>query len=588
MSKTAWIWKFLLPCRCGDFSLCYPAIVHALSLTGKRWIMRRNAPAASPSPSRLLRVLCEERTIEPLDAACELASFGMDANLFPDFAKVLDRITQAIRKKEHVALFGDYDCDGITATALMLRYFRRRGMEPLVRLPHRVRDGYGLKMPVVEELARAGVRLLVTLDTGISSAREIACTKAKGMDVIILDHHRMPPVLPDACAIIHPALADASAVHPSAAGIAWSVVRALEEAQGNGDWSGRETDIALGAMGTVADLVELRGVNRTLVHRGLRALGEISEGPLRFLQLQAGLQGIPTSQDIAFRLAPRINAAGRMADPLIALSALMGDHAALVQLEDLNRERQRLVAGLLEDSLPQVEDSPSPFLCMASPRFSAGICGLLAGKLTERFGKPSLVAHIQENLCIGSLRSIPGYNIMEALEHCSSLFLNFGGHAMAAGCSFAEDNLPQLSRQLTDHASAAIAADDLVPSLSIDMQLEASDLTLEVCEELRMLEPFGQGNPEPAFLIKNAMLERARTVGSDGSHLQASLGGKKVIGFRMGHLLDAARRPLDIVCHAAVDTWQGARGVQLLLKDMRVVQKAATAEQLNISHLRAN
>lgn len=559
---------------CGSFLVCYRSGVEPLSFSGKRWLVHNDLRTQLPASRRdsaehLAGLLARDRGIERLARTARAERFGPDASLLVDCDRAMDRIAEAANAREKIAIFGDYDCDGVTSTALLARYFRRRGVQPTIRLPHRQREGYGLKPAIIRECIDAGVSLLLTVDTGITAVAEIAEAGAAGIDVIVLDHHRVPEELPDAYALLHPALSPTFPLpHPSAAGIAWSVVRLLEERDGSAEWEDRETDIALGAIGTVGDLVELRGANRTLVHRGLQALASLERGPLALLRLQSGIDGPAiTSRDVAFRIAPRLNAAGRMDDPIVALQALLGDEGAVLRLEELNKQRQLLVGGLTNEALARA--GSSPFLCLKDERYLPGICGLLAGKLCERFGRPCLVSHAHAGLCMASLRSIPSYNVTEGLARQTGLLLSFGGHAAAAGCTFAEVRFEELRERMEADVAATVRAEDLVPVLTADYCVDAQHLGIELCEMLHGLEPFGQGNPEPSFVLRGVALRGPRGAGKDAAHLQAFVGDAKLIGFHMGRHLPRVSEPVDLLCRVGIDTWQGARSAQLFLDDMR-------------------
>lgn len=567
-----------------------------LSLTGKRWIVRGTGDEPASGAS-IVETLLRRRGVEALGEGEILETIGEDARRFRDFPIAEERIARAVATGERIGIFGDYDCDGITATVLLARYFYRRGIRPSLRLPHRLKEGYGLQTAAVEELASAGVRLLITVDTGVTALKQIARARELDIDVIVLDHHTLPTVapaaagaevglphdLPPACAILHPALAS-PVIDPSpcAAGIAWSVVEALERREGNVNWDGRATDIALAAVGTVADIVELRGGNRTLTHSGLQALSTLTDGPLALLCAHAGLQSPYTSRDIAFRIAPRINAAGRMDDPHIALSALLGDSAALLQLDTLNRERQDVVSGHIENLLPRAEAEAAGMLCFVSDDYSPGICGLLASRLCELHGKPCLIAARSGALCSASLRSIPGYDVTAGLSRCSDFLLTFGGHAMAAGCTFAAANFPSLHERLRADATEYIAADTLLPTLTADCAIGIERVTTDLCDALAVLEPFGQGNPEPRFIIEDARLDNARRVGKEEKHLQATVRGRKAIGFHLAHLEAQISTPVDLLCRVGIDTWNGRRQPQLFLDDIRVSGKSHIQHSRNI------
>lgn len=548
---------------------CYRAPVSPLSFTGRTWVLHETEEVDGDVVDRLLR----RRQMDPLGKGEILDTFGYDARHFLDFEKAAERITRAISSKEKMGIFGDYDCDGITSTVLLARFLHRRGIQPMMRLPNRLHEGYGLQQAIVEEFRSAGVTLLLTVDTGATAIEPIARARDVGIDVIVLDHHHLSPMLPPACAILHPSLTSSPMdPAPCGAGVTWSVVDGLE---GHAEWEDRATDIALAAIGTVADVVELRGGNRTLTHSGLLALSRLKNGPLALLCMHAGLQMPYASRDIAFRLAPRINAAGRMADPHIALSALLGDTEALRALDALNRERQDAVSAHLEDLLPRAEAAlrqaqGGSILCFIHDDYSPGICGLLAGRLCEAFGKPVLVGARRDGICTASLRSIPAFNVTTGLARAADLLLTFGGHAMAAGCSFHTEVFDVLRERLEADVRASVPPALLIPRIAADAMLTPDDVTLHLCDALQTMEPFGQGNSEPRFLIQSIRLDSVHCVGNGKKHLQASVRGRKLIGFGLGHLEEHVGQSLDLLCRVGIDTWQGRRAPQLFLDDMRV------------------
>ncbi|MDD4287470.1 MAG: single-stranded-DNA-specific exonuclease RecJ [Candidatus Peribacteraceae bacterium] len=538
-----------------------------LSLTGKRWSIPEQTSAM---PSAILARLFSER---------QLAGHTLPPpQIFPDMSRAVERVHRAIAAQETIGIFGDYDCDGITATALLVRFLRRHGTEPIVRLPHRVRDGYGLNQAIVEECAERGITLLLTVDTGITAAREVAAASARGIDVIVTDHHHVPSEAPQALALIHPALAPNHPLpHPSGVGVALQFVRALEETD---EWNDHQTDLALAAIGTIADMVELRGMNRTLVQRGIAALNTLKEGPLALLALSVRTQDRPlTSTDIAFRLSPRINAAGRMDDPLIALRALLEGGDALAMLEQLNEHRQDTAGDLFTHAWQLLNLSPQPrpeelsalpaLLAVTDTEFPEGLIGLIAGRLTEATGHPSIVTTIRDE-CTASLRSTRAYHVTEGLERIADLLSSFGGHAQAAGCTFPKQHLSEVIRRLSEDVAARTSRGDLTPSLTADATINAKDISLSFCEQMKHLEPYGQGNFEPLFLLQNVSLEQTRRVGNEGTHLQCRIAGLKTIGWRLGHLIESAAAPLDVVCKIGIDTWNGRRAPQIVLEDMRL------------------
>jgi single-stranded-DNA-specific exonuclease len=541
-----------------------------LSLTGKRWTLAMlDGRDGVPEDDALALIAFLKHSRGLLNGPQSAGTTWCDAKLFPDSEKAAGRVREAVVKGEKIGIFGDYDCDGVTASAQILRALRRRGNEPVMRLPHRVHDGYGLKPSHVDEFHAAGVTLLITVDTGISAHAAIDHANSLGINVIILDHHHLLTP-PDAFAILHPALSpNFPHPHPAAAGVAFIFLQALE----NGEWKERDIDLSLATMGTVADLVLLTGHNRALVQEGLKAMHRLPIGPLRTFVESVSAGKALTSIDIAFRLAPRINAAGRMADPMLALKALLEGGELLNDLETLNSLRQDQTSRALDRALleltPDANGELPAFLSIGSASYPHGILGLLAGKLTEKFGRPSMAVHISDKHCTASLRSPMGYNIAEALHRFSNMLISYGGHAQAAGATFAIENYITLSEALEKDARERIAPEALTPTLAVDAVLPASAVTHDFCNHLTSLEPFGQGNPEPLFLIENIKLENARKVGGEGKHLQATVGGCKLIGFGLGSFIDETSRPLDAICRIGMDTWNGRNTPQLFLVDMR-------------------
>ncbi len=531
------------------------------SLTGKHWTITKDF--RGQGSHALLHDLVKDRGLN--SSTCITLPMEVAEAQPPDLPKAMERMRSAVASGEKIGIFGDYDADGITAVVLILRYFHRRGMKPTVYLPHRQQEGYGLKESSLRTLLAQGITLLLTVDTGVSSAQELQMACDAGVDVIVVDHHHLPEMLPNAVAILHPELARGTVAPASAAGVAFGLVSALED----GTWKGRDEDLALAAIGTVADLVELKGENRNLVAAGLTSLTTLQGGPLPLLLRQSGITGAPTSRDIAFRIAPRLNAAGRMADPRVALEALLGDPEALVQLETFNRERQSLTQEILRELEKTAAATPSFFLTVSSPDYPAGILGLIAGKLTESLGRPSMAAQVQGDVCVASLRSIPGFHVTEALTSVADLLTSFGGHAQAAGCTFPHTALPELQERLNAHAESLLTPQDLVPRLSIDGILDPADVTLELCNALQTLEPFGQGNPEPRFLLPGVRFSTLKRIGREFAHLQGSIGHLKAVGFRLSSIFEKIPTHCDVACRIGIDTWNGNNRPQIFIEDVR-------------------
>lgn len=495
-----------------------------------------------------------------------------DPSSYPDAAKAAERIHRAIRDNEKIGIFGDYDCDGVTSVAQLARFFRRHGADPFLRLPHRMHDGYGLQEKHIAELMARNSTLLVTVDTGVAAHDAVDRANAAGIDVIILDHHHVAS-FPAAFCILHPARSSVPEPHPSAAGVVCTFLHALE----GDDWPEREIDLALAMIGTVADLVPLTGVNRAIVRDGLAACAELPACPLRTLLERVSPTGNVTSGDIAFRVAPRINAAGRMADPQSALLALLEGGAHLDALEQLNIERQEQTTTCIAAAIAHISSLPAlpPLLSCSDASFSHGIIGLVAGKLTERFGRPSMAVAIEGEICTASLRSPPCYHITEGLARGAHLLSSYGGHAQAAGCTFSLARFPAVQAHLAADIAERTADGSLVPAVSLDAELSPKAIDLSLCRALRALEPYGQGNREPVFLVRSVTLERMRRVGTDGRHLQAQVGGCKAIGFGLGEYAPEPGMAVDLACRIGIDTWNGTAVPQLFVQDIRVAEEIA-------------
>lgn len=528
-----------------------------LSFTEKRWIV----PEKKCNPQTVVTDIASTRDLHEGEL--------FDPSSLHDIGKAVERIRRAIERKECIGIFGDYDCDGVTAVAGLVRFFRRCDSDLRVRLPHRVHDGYGLKQRHIEEFSTADISLLIATDTGITAHGPVDAARAHGMDVIIIDHHEIREELPRATAIIHPHLATPRlSPAPCAAGLVSLLLAALE----SNTRPEQAEDRAIAAIGTVADLVELRSGNRTIVQDGLRAIAALPNGPLRSLiECSRSSDTVIGSRDIAFRIAPRLNAAGRMDDPMIALNALIDGGAAISVLDELNTSRQSLVEELfahLLTTLPERERLP-PLISIADEKFPPGIIGLLAGKLTERFSRPSMVASVVGPVCTASLRSVPAVHITKLLTRSAHLLTSFGGHAQAAGCTFPRAHFEELTTALQADIACNVPPENLVSALAIDAVLSPSAITLDLCERLEVLEPFGQGNPEPRFILPQVQLENIRLVGSTGKHLAASLGSLRTIGFGLSHLLPHLHQPVDIVCRLGINVWNGRRTPQIFLDDVR-------------------
>lgn len=508
--------------------------------------------------------------------------------------RAISRIRQAIRQREIIAVYGDFDADGVTSTALLMQTLKHLGANAIAYIPHRVDEGYGLNAEALVKLARQGVKLVITVDCGIRSTREVEDGKAAGLDIIVTDHHTIGPDIPEAYAVINPKLDDVAYTEDMLAGVgvAYRLAEALltidgVQKNGNGARPPLTTEdlLDLVAIGTVADLAPLNRLeNRALVKRGLAVLNQGRRPGLRALNEVAGLrQGGIGASSIGYALGPRINAAGRLDSAMIAYELLVTQdepRAAdlALQLQNLNLQRQELTRQAQEMIRAQVTDVEStPLIFAGDSSFKPGIVGLVAGRLVEEFFRPTVIMEFGDTESRASCRSIPGFDITSALDQCASLLVRHGGHAQAAGFTVLNQNIPALRDQLTEIARAALESQDLAPTIDIDMELDSVWMSLEVATELSKLEPTGHSNPPPVFVSRNLRVLEQRLVGKDERHVKLKLGRPGLppvdaIGFHLASNYPDGASRVDVVYHLEINEWNGQRTPQLNLQDVRPAQ----------------
>ncbi|MCF7845753.1 MAG: single-stranded-DNA-specific exonuclease RecJ [Candidatus Peribacteraceae bacterium] len=533
-----------------------------LSLLGKKWVL----PQDNSGGDFLARL----RKIRGIDASEIHAGEAMC-----DLQKAAERITQAIEDKEKILVVGDYDADGITASAILFKTIQHLGGTVSVRLPHRIHDGYGLNQKFIEEAKKLGVKLIVTVDNGISACAEVELANSLGMDVIVTDHHTPPAKLPRAFAIVNPKRKDCKYPDKNLSGAA--VALKLAEHLGELPEDLRNELYALAAIGTLADVCPLTGENRALVAMGLEALPKIQNVGLRKILANAGVHGGKISaEDIGFRVAPRINAAGRLDDPLMAFQAIANGSGEKYadELERLNRERQDWTAKTLAEIEERLGELGTEKILIASGDFHPGIIGLAAGNLAEKYFRPAIVMSRREGKLVGSCRSpLAEFDITAALAASADLLEKFGGHRGAAGFTVSEANRPEFEKQLSDFAEKNIEQIELTPQLELDLEVGEKDLTEKFLSELNSLAPFGAGNPEPNLLWRDAPLAEVRAIGEDGKHLKLGVGTNKLaaIAFGFGEFADelGKRGRADLVFNFGENAWNGSRELQLKIIDAR-------------------
>jgi single-stranded-DNA-specific exonuclease len=514
-----------------------------------------------------------------------------DPMLLGDMAAACARIGRALDAGERICVHGDYDADGICATALAVTVLRELGANAEWHVPSRFDEGYGLAAETVERLAGDGVSLLITVDCGITAADQVARAAALGMDVIVTDHHRPGDALP-ACPLVCTRPSDYPFPELSGTGVVFKLAQALFGQAGR-DPAGLEQHLDLVALATIADVVPLRDENRGLVRAGLRRLARTSRPGLRALMATSRVDRSRVSAaDVGFRLAPRINAAGRLCHPGEALELLLTAdesraRALATRLESLNRERQMVEDGILRDALDQLEARGAEWrrrkaYVLASPDWHEGVVGIVASRLVERCGRAVVLIAIREDEAKGSGRSIPAYDLHAGLSACREHLQRFGGHRVAAGLTMASGDVEAFADALADHAAAALAESDLQPRQRIDAVLAPAEASLELADELARLEPFGLGNPGVTLLAPAASVAGVERMG-DGRHLRMSveLGGFRcrAVWFGHGASADALRTGgrLDVAYRLARNEWNGAASVQMLVRAVGPVPDAAPA-----------
>jgi single-stranded-DNA-specific exonuclease len=566
----------------------------------KRWVIAPLAPADHllrfPDIAPLVVQILYNRGITDPD---EMAAFlqadrpTSTADLFrmAGMNRTVDRIRRAIKANEPIAIYGDYDVDGVTATALLVQTLAAFGAHVRPYIPHRAEEGYGLNPEALQHLKDDGVRLVITVDCGVRSLSEVAFAKAIGLDLIVSDHHMPLEDLPDTYALINPKQPDCPYPFKELAGVglAFKIAQALllvNARTENLPIPLTEDDLLdLVALGTVADLAPLLGENRLLVARGLQQLRHTKRPGLRALLNFSGSKTIDTST-IGFALGPRLNAAGRLDHALNAYDLLMtqdnatADRIAL-ELDLRNRDRQTLTRDLFEKAreIVTAHTNGTALLFAADPSFNSGVVGLVASRLTEEFYRPSVVIEQGPHESRGSCRSIPEFHITQALDECRELFVRHGGHAAAAGFTIETTKLETLSQRLSSIAERVLGGQELLPTLAVDAVLHLHKLKADLFHALKQLEPHGYANSTPVFASRGVSIVELRTVGAEGAHLKMKVGdGGTVfdaIGFKFGSMADRLSRgdKLDLAYTFEENEWNGERKYQLNIKDIKYADK---------------
>lgn len=540
--------------------------------------------------------------IRGLDDAAHLREFLgegeplSDPFLLKDMDKAAARITRAVDNMEKIAVYGDYDADGVTSTAMLYSYLETRGADIIFYIPQREGEGYGMNMGAVEYLKEQGVSLIVTVDNGISSVQEVARANELGIDVVVTDHHRPQEILPDAVAVVDAYRPDDTSPykHFSGVGIAFKLLMALEDGAGDvEDLLEAYSDLA--AIGTIGDIVPLTGENRTLIRAGLERLSQSDRPGVQALLENAGIAGKAlTSTNVAFTLVPRINATGRMGAPERAVRLLISgyEEEAEVLSEEIcadNEERRRVEAEIAEAAFADIEAKgymKDRVVVVDGENWHHGVIGIVASRVTERCGKPCMIISRGETEAKGSGRSIEGFSLFEAICACGDLLIKFGGHPMAAGITLKPENIEAFRKRINQYAAEHFPQMP-TQTVTLDCKLNPAALSVSMAQSLTQLEPFGNGNPQPVFGLFNMELSNVTPVGG-GGHLRLTLekNGAVITAMRFNtkpeelpyHIGDK----IDLAVQLEAREFRGQPSLTVIVRDMKF---AAFNTEKNIASL---
>jgi single-stranded-DNA-specific exonuclease len=568
-------------------------------LSRYRWNLQPPIPRQylvnnSSIPPLVVQLLFNRGLKEPVQLESFLAvdkSLCSSPLLLPDMPRAVARIYRALLSGEAIAIYGDYDADGITATAILVKGLSALGGTVIPYIPHRLTEGYGLKTTALQNLRQQGIGLVVTVDCGITSLTEVKRAKRMGLDIVITDHHTPLPEMPQAEAIVNPKLdgSEYPFTELSGAGVAFKLLQALYTSVGRGDSLEELVDLA--ALGTVADMSPLLGENRFLVKEGLMMMNYRPRAGISALIDQASAGGSNLdAESISWMIAPRLNAAGRLEHAMHSYKLLMTDSPIEARrlarwLEQKNAERQRLTASTLALAREQVlSRGISPLLMTSDRDYFIGIAGLVASRLAEEFYRPVVVIKMGEKLSSGSCRSIPDFNIIAALKESRHLLSQFGGHSQAAGFTLPTRNLPRFEETLLNLATVQLRDVDLRPSIDIDAEVTLYKVSGDTFQMTQQMAPFGRGNPVPTYLSRQVEMVSCRTMGSNGNHLRLQLRQNgalwDAVAFRLGTCLADVAPTMDIVYNLEIDRWQGKETLRLNILDFAAAGQNSVNSQV--------
>jgi single-stranded-DNA-specific exonuclease len=544
-----------------------------------------------PLEARLLA----NRGINTIEGAREFLTPSLqrlyDPFLMRGMAEAVERLIRGLQSQERIVIYGDYDVDGITATAVLSWFFREIGAPVPYYLPHRMREGYGLNGEAIRKLADQGTRILITVDCGITGHDEVQLARRLGMDVIVTDHHQVPPILPDAVAVLNPHQPDCPypAKELSGVGVAFKLIMALRgQLRRDAQWVGKLPNLRrhldLVALGTIADVAPLLGENRILVKQGLQELTHSLKLGVQTLKRVARIDAQEIGpRQVGFALAPRLNAAGRLAAAKAGVELLLSDDTARAEklaryLDSVNRERQVVQAQIYAEAKAAIEADGGIgsrwAIVLASERWHPGVVGIVASKLVEEYGRPTVLIGLDGDTGKGSGRSIAAFHLYNALVACQELLIGFGGHEHAAGIRIYRHQVRPFGEALNRVAGELLTETDCAPLLSIDAEVQLDEIDDTLLQFMERLEPFGEANPQPVLLARGVTVVGSPTrVGKEQQHLRLVLRQRHVsfqgIGFAMGPRLTQAKEGLlDIAFTPQRHVWNGREECQLVLRDL--------------------
>lgn len=543
--------------------------------------------AESMKIAPLIASLLVNRGIDTIEAAKEFLYTDdqefHDPFLMEDMDKLVQRVNKAVENDEKILVFGDYDADGVSSTTVMVTALREIGALVDFYIPNRFTEGYGPNENAFRQAKENGYSVIITVDTGISAVYEAKVAKELEIDLIITDHHEPGPELPDAFAIIHPKKDTCSYPFDDLAGVgvAYKVAHAL---------LGKNPEhlLEIAAIGTIADLVPLVGENRLLASKGIKKMKQTTRVGLKVLLQKCGVElHTITEETVGFSIGPRINAVGRLANADPAVHLLMTDdmeEAKMLaeEMESYNKERQQIVTQITEEAIKQVEEKYPPqensFIIVEGHNWNAGVIGIVASRLVDRFYRPTIVLTLDEEkgLAKGSARSIAGFDLFENLSECRDILPHFGGHPMAAGMTLKIEDVEELRQRMNHKATEILTEEDYTPITDVDMECRVEEVTLETIEQLEILAPFGVANPKPKVLVKGVLPQQIRQIGNKSNHLKLVIeqegSSLDCVGFGFGetyhHVSPGAS--LDVLGELSINEWNNFRKPQVFLKDIRV------------------